>query len=357
MPTMHDVAKRAGVSVSTVSYALSGLRPISEETRKRIFAAMADLGYQPHALARKLASKHSKLLALVYPPINRTLGATELTFVTSISNAARARGYSLLVSTIDYADLGELRQLAQQGLVDGIILMEVHLDDPRVALLQEIGLPFSLIGHRGTNAGVNFVDADFRQTILRGVEYLANLGHQQLAFFNFSVQAVTAGYGPAARTRQAFEEALGLYRVRGAAHACGASAPAGYELTYRLLNAKRPCTAILTFNERAMPGILQAAQDRGRRIPDELSLVAVSSASVAEMFTPALTTLELPISEMGRIGTEILIDQLEGNGQGTTQILLPSPLVVRQSSGPCERCSPVVQAPRAARRPVPAPDR
>ncbi len=347
MPTMQDVAKRAGVSVSTVSYALSGARPISEETRARITQAMAELGYQPHALARGLASKRSKVLALVYPPINRTLGATELIFVTSISDAARGRGYSLVVSTFAWSNLDELRQLAQQGLVDGIIAMEVHLDDPRVALLQQVGLPFSLIGHCRENTGINFVDVDFRQTTLRGVEYLANLGHQQLAFLNFAPAALNAGYGPAARTHAAFAEALQLYKVRGTAHACAPSSLAGYELAYRLLSGRRPCTAILTFNERAIPGILQAAQDRGRRIPDDLSVVTISSANAAEMFTPALTALELPIAEMGRIGTEILIRQLEGDAREPAQALLPANLVVRQSSGPAGRAASAT--PSAAR--------
>ncbi len=335
MATMLDVARRAGVSVSTVSYALSGTRPISGETRQRICRAMEELGYQPHALARGLASRRSKIIALAYPPVNRTMAAGELTFVTSVADAARAVGYSVVLSTFASDNLLELRRLAQQGLVDGVILMEIHLEDPRVDLLQELAFPFSLIGHRRDNDGISFVDVDFHQAAGDAVGYLAGLGHQRLAFVNFAPDVVAAGYGPAARTQEAFEAALGIRRLQGAAHACEPTPQAGYGLALKLLAGKRPCTGLITYNERCLPGILQAAQDRGLRIPDNLSLIAISSPAVALIFTPALTTYDLPIAEMGRIGTEILVRQLEGASREPTQLLLPCQLVVRESSGPC----------------------
>lgn len=353
MATMLDVARRAGVSVSTVSYALSGTRPISDETRQRIRTAMEELGYQPHALARGLASKRSKIIALVYPPVNRTMAAGELTFVTSVADAARSVGYSLVLSTFASDNLLELRQLAQQGLVDGVILMEVHLEDPRVALLQELAFPFSMIGHCRDNDGISFVDVDFHQTARDAVEYLAGLGHQRLGLVNFGPEVVAAGYGPAVRTQDAFEEALRRHQLQGAAHACEPTPRAGYELAVKLLAGKRPCTGLLTFNERSVPGIMQAAQDRGLRIPDDLSLIAISSPAVALIFTPALTTYDLPIAEMGRIGTEILVRQLEGANQEPTQLLLPCRLVVRESSGPYRPRMPAPKETGAAREQSP----
>jgi DNA-binding LacI/PurR family transcriptional regulator len=353
MATMLDVARRAGVSVSTVSYALSGARPISDETRQRIRSAMEELGYQPHALARGLASKHSKIIALVYPPVNRTMAAGELTFVTSIADAARSVGYSLVLSTFASDNLLELRQLTQQGLVDGVILMEVHLEDARVALLQELAFPFSLIGHCRDNDGISFVDVDFHQTACDAVEYLAGLGHQRLALVNFAPEVVAAGYGPAVRTQDGFEEALHRLQLQGATHACEPTPQAGYELAMELLTGQHPCTGLLTFNERCVPGITQAAQDRGLRIPDDLSLVAISSPAMALIFTPALTTYDLPIAEMGRIGTEILVRQLEGADPEPTQLLLSCQLVVRESSGPYRLRMPAPRETGAVREPSP----
>jgi len=122
---MLDVAKRAKVSLSTVSYALNGTRPISEETRQRVTNAMEELGYRPHPLARGLASKHSRILAILFPAIERGLGITELDFVASAANAASKNGYHLVVWSADTNDPAELSELTQQGLVDGVILMEV----------------------------------------------------------------------------------------------------------------------------------------------------------------------------------------------------------------------------------------
>ena len=123
MPTMQDVAKRAGVALSTVSYALNGTRPISEETRQRIFQAMEELGYRPHALARGLASKRSRILSLLFSAPERGLGSTELEFVTSAAEAARENGYHLVLWSSEIHNLHELRQLIRQGLSDGMIVM------------------------------------------------------------------------------------------------------------------------------------------------------------------------------------------------------------------------------------------
>ena len=146
MPTMSDVAKRAGVAVSTVSYALNGTRPISEETRQRIFAVMEELGYQPHTLARGLASKRSRIIALLFPAPERGFGITELEFVTSGAEAARENGYHLVLWPSEMHDPNELRQLTQQGLADGVVVMEVHMNDERINLLRDIGFTFSMIG-------------------------------------------------------------------------------------------------------------------------------------------------------------------------------------------------------------------
>jgi DNA-binding LacI/PurR family transcriptional regulator len=115
MPTMHDVARRANVSLSTVSYAINGTRPISEETRQRIFAAMEELGYRPHALARGLASKRSRILALLFPTSERGMGTTDLEFIVGAADTAREVGYHLVLWTSDINDAVELRQLIQQG--------------------------------------------------------------------------------------------------------------------------------------------------------------------------------------------------------------------------------------------------
>jgi DNA-binding LacI/PurR family transcriptional regulator len=335
---MLDVAKRANVALSTVSYALNGTRPISDETRQRIFTAMKELEYRPHALARGLASKRSRIIALHFPAPERGLGITELEFVTSAADAARENDYNIMLLPSDMPDLNELQQFTQQGLVDGVIIMEVRLNDERINLLREIGFPFSMIGRCADTNGIGYVDIDFERTIEEVVNYLVGLGHKHIAFLNQSQSAFDAGYGPVVRAAAEFMKAMQSAGLESIAQFCRSAPSAGYEACNELLAEHPDLTALITMNERAIPGIMQAIADRDWHIPDDFSLVViVSSARVAELMTPPLTTSDTPAAELGRLGVELLVQQLEEGEQGTFQKLVPCHLIVRGSTGPCLR--------------------
>ena len=334
MPTMTDVARRAGVAVSTVSNALNGTRPISDATRQRIFEAIEELGYKPHALARGLASKRSRLIALLFPSSERGLGYTEREFVTSAATAAKENQYNLVLWSYDVHDLVDLRQLIQQRLVDGVVVMEVHEHDERIDLLRKLDFPFSMIGRCADADGLDYVDIDFAQTIRDAVDYLAGEGHRRIAFLNQSQAAYDAGYGPVIRTQAGFEQTMQARGLEAVSRFCRTAPRAGYEAFAALLDSHPDLTALTTMNERAVPGVLQAIYDRGWTLPDDFSLVViVSSGSVAEMMIPPLTTFDAMTVEMGRLGVELLIEQLENHPPERSQILLPCRLVVRRSSG------------------------
>lgn len=337
MPTMLDVAKLAKVSLSTVSYALSGTRPISEETRQRINEAMEELGYRPHPLARGLASKHSRILAIIFPAIERGLGITELEFVASAAHTASRLGYYLVIWSAETNDPSELHELTRQGLVDGVILMEIHRNDERVQLLRELKFPFSMIG-RCDDDRDGYVDIAFKQTVDDALAYLFSLGHTRIAYLNQSQASYEAGYGPVIRTKVAFEEAIRSSGLSGVMRFCPPSPQAGYEVFKALLEEHPDLTAAITMNDRANPGILRAITERGWKIPDDFSLVSiVSSARMAEMMVPRLTTMDPPSAELGRLAAELLIKHIEGNGDENPRTLIPCHLIVGESSGPCRR--------------------
>jgi DNA-binding LacI/PurR family transcriptional regulator len=338
MPTMLDVAKRAGVAPSTVSYAINGTRPISEKTRQRIFAVMDELGYRPHALARGLASKRSRIIALHFPVSERGLGITELEFVTSAADAATENGYNLVLWPSELHDQNKLRQLTQQGLVDGMIIMEVCLKDERIDLLREIDFPFSMIGRCADAEDIGYVDIDFAKTLQDTINYLAELGHKHIAFLNQSQEIFDSGYGPAVRAQAGFEQAMREAGLEGVTCFCHATPRAGHEAFNDLLGKCPDLTAIVAMNDRAIPGIMQAVADRSWLIPQDLSIVAIiSSAHIAEMMMPPLTTADAPTTELGRLGTELLIQQLEEQEKSVARVLLPCHFVSRGSSGPCYR--------------------
>jgi DNA-binding LacI/PurR family transcriptional regulator len=332
---MEEVARRANVALSTVSYALNGTRPVSEETRMRIWAAMDELGYQPHALARGLASKRSRIIALLFPALSRGFGATELEFVTAAAEAAQSRGYHLVLWPMEIHGVGDLQQLIRQSLVDGVLVMEVRLNDERIELLRRIGVPFSIIGRPAAPSDIGFADIDFEQTTRDAVTYLVGLGHRQIAFLNHAEESFNAGYGPSVRAAAGFEQVTRAAGLTPISRFCGDTALAGREVFEELIRAHPEVTALATMNERATVGVMQAAAERGWRIPDDLSIVSlVSSARVAEMTLPPLTAMTPPSAELGQLGVETLIDQLEEDNHELVQRLLPCRLVVRGSTGP-----------------------
>lgn len=338
MPTMIDVAKRAGVAVSTVSYAINNTRPISEATRQRIFAAMDELGYKPNALARGLASKRSRIIALHFPLPERGVGLTEIEFIASAANTARENGYEMVLWTSEIHNLDELRQSTQQGLVDGVVAMEVYLNDERIHLWREVELPFSLIGRNADTDGICFVDANFESAAQNTIGFLAGLGHTHIGFLNQSQPVLDAGYGPAVRTQSSFLHAVQAAGLASVVATSPATASDGHRSFESLIAEDPDLTALITINDRAVPGVVQAIAERGWRIPEDFSLVVVgSSGSVAELMTPPVTTVEPQNAAMGRLGVELLIQQLEGREPDRPQVLLPCQLVERGSTGPCRK--------------------
>lgn len=332
MATMADVAKRAGVALSTVSYALSGRRPVSEETKQRIFEAIAELGYHPNILARGLATKRTKVIALLYPALVRGLSEVQLEFVTSAAAVASQRGYALLLWTSPSEDQ-EILRLTREGLIEGLILMEIRLHDPRVEMLLKLGYPFSMIGHCQHNHSISFVDFDFDQALRLGVQHLADLGHRYIALLNYSPVAFELGYGPAVRSLEGFQAAVEAGGLQGVARVCEATPEKGYETMQTLLDGYPSISAALINNNVIYFGVAQALMERGLRVPEDFSIVAITSPRMAGMTTPALTSVDIPAAEMGRIGAEMLIRRLEGEEEQPTQLILSPELTVRQSSG------------------------
>lgn len=330
---MADVARRAGVALSTVSHTLSGKRPISAEVRQRVLQAIEELGYQPHALARALATKQTRTIALLYPSLTSEITEPHLEFVAGVLQSTTLKKYGLLLWTTPEEDQ-EVPRLLRQGLVDGLVLMEVRLDDPRVQMLRQQRSLFTMIGHARENEGICFVDLDFEYAVQTCVDYLANLGHRHLAFISHSAKLFDLGTGYMVRSENAFRLALAQRRLEGTTRFCETNAQAGYEATQALLDLDPAPTAMIVLNAWVAGGITRAIHERGLHIPTDISLVGILSPHIAEMTVPPLTAIDFPYKAMGSRGAELLIRQLEGEELSIQELLRP-PLTIRHSSGPC----------------------
>jgi DNA-binding LacI/PurR family transcriptional regulator len=334
MATMREVAERANVSIATVSFVVNDTKPVSPETRARIMTAMAELGYQRNAVARALASHRTRIVALLYPALDHRIGPTVMKFITEAASVARERGYDFVLWPVAN-DAEQMSSLLAGGLLDGVLLMEVQLDDARVDRLIESRVPFALIG-RTSDANLPFVDIDFDATLEQALDYLTGLGHGHIALVNERIPDSTHySDGPQVRGELAYREGM---RARGLVPhvvSCEGNPLDGRRAATEVLRLEPRTTAILSMTELAVPGILSELRRTGLRVPADISVLGVSSSSeMGALSDPVLTTLNAPATELGGLGVTALIDQLEGNLAGPPQILLDCTLVIGESTGP-----------------------
>ncbi|MGW0605325.1 LacI family DNA-binding transcriptional regulator [Streptomyces sp. NPDC002644] len=379
MVTLAEVAQHAGVSASTVSYVLSGKRSISEGTRQRVERSIRELGYHPNAGARALASSRSNIIALMVPLRTDMYVPVMMEIAIAVATTARAHGYDVLLLTGEEGP-DAVRRVTSSGLADGMILMDVELDDERLPLLRGGGAgsagatpsgagsagaetagaassgvapsaaalpgaaspgapdpamvqPAVLIGLPADTAGLTCVDLDFRATGALCVEHLATLGHREVAVIGEAPAVYERHTGFAERT---------LDGLRGRARELGLRllhrpCAGGYDSTAvtlaRILDERPDTTGFVVQNESAVEPLLALLRQRGRAVPEDVSVVAICPEQVAVQGSVRLTSVAIPAQEMGRRAVEHLVAKLRGRAEDEVVLLAPE-LTVRASSGP-----------------------
>ncbi|WP_245601915.1 LacI family DNA-binding transcriptional regulator [Hamadaea tsunoensis] len=319
MVTITDVAQHAGVAASTVSYVLSGKRTISATTRARVLASIRALGFHPHAGARSLASNKANVIALALPLRQGMHLPVLMQFATAVLTAARAVDHDVLLLTADEGAAG-VRRIAGSAMVDGLILMDVETHDPRVPTLRELARPSVLIGLPAESDGLTCVDLDFAAAGAACVEHLVQLGHTELALLGAPQVVYDRDTGFARRTRDG---------VIAAAHAAGVTATARpcdstYAAALAAVRALPHATGLIVHNEAVVDHVLTALRTMGRRVPEDVSVVAICPDEVAERATPELTSVPIPAGEVGGRAVELLMSKLAGEPVPPVTLLPPS---------------------------------
>jgi DNA-binding LacI/PurR family transcriptional regulator len=328
-----EIARRAGVSRSTVSYALSGKRTVSEATRRRIQAVIDELDYRPNAAARALKEGRTRTLGLVIPPASLRLTDMQLGFVASVVEAAARVDLDVLLSPSGGDHDRSFERIVSGRRVDGVILMEIRLEDERVTRLQQTGLPFVTIGHTANPLGTCWIDLDYATLVARCVHHLADLGHRHVALINRSTELVAAGYGPAQRAVAGFTEAVDQRGLTGVDVCCADDAAAGEACLEQLRDQHPDVTALVTVNEAALPGIQRALEQARIAVPADLSITGVVARHWAEGFRPALTAADVP-TEMGTYAVDLLLERIATPETAPRHLLLTPPISLRDSTGP-----------------------
>jgi DNA-binding LacI/PurR family transcriptional regulator len=331
--TINDVAKRAGVSITTVSRILNNKPDVAPATRRRVLEVIQELSYTPHAQAQNLAAGRSRSIALLYPSDSMGFSEMEFEFFVGCSQVAAKAGFlfNLIVNPVTEHDLLNLFRSSQ---VDGVILMEIHLRDWRVELLRERHYPFVLIGRCQNNTGLSFVDVDFEYAMMTACEYLYSLGHRQIGFINLAGSLREQDYGPAVRSFRGYEQACAQYRLPVIACDALPTIDALCQVTGELLAEHPDLTALITLHCGSLVGAMRAAQKQGLAVPDDLSVMGILTDQIAQLLTPPLTAISFPARAMGARAMQMLIRKLRDETYKDKQITLKPPLVARESTAP-----------------------
>jgi DNA-binding LacI/PurR family transcriptional regulator len=329
MPTINDVARAAGVSPSTVSYVLSGRRPISAQTRARVQAAIAELGFHPHAGARALASSKTNVLALVVPLRVDVNVPVIMQFATAVVTTARTHNHDVLLLTKDEGTAG-LERVANSTMVDALIVMDVERDDLRIPALEKLKQPSVLIGLPADPAGIACVDLDFAGAAREALEHLAWHGHRRIALVGPSPAVYRRGTSYAERFLAGFDSTSAALGLQTLAHPCEPG-PEGVRQCLADIDAELPgATALVVHNEEVLRVVLDELRASGRQVPSDISVVAVCPRDVALSMPIPLTSIDIPSHDVGGLAVETAMKLLDGRHTEPVRLLAPT-LVERES--------------------------
>ena len=330
--TMREVARTAGVSIATVSHVINSTHYVSPVLKSRVEDAIKSLNYHPDKIARALNTNGIPLLALIVPDISNPYWSSVAREVQDVTDK---HNYSVIVCSSDGILEREIRFLRSlTGWVSGIIFHPYHVSHD---MLREIigDLPVVIIGYFTDKVGQaenwDQVLSNNFESAQAVVEYLVQLGHRRIAFIE-GPEGTPTSINRLAGFCKAFEVAgipvheelivPGDYTREG-----------GRRGMRSLLNLSHPPSAVFCANDLSALGALEVAQQKGFRVPQDLSIVGFDDIDEAALASPPLTTVRLPPDEVGRITAETLIDRLKGREKPTT-VHIRGSLIVRESTAP-----------------------
>jgi len=327
-----DVAKAAGVSRSTVSYVLSGKRSISQDTRDRVSAAIAELGFTVNAGARALATSETMVLGLHVQFEPDEFAPAMLQYVLPIAQTARDLGFDSMMMT-EADGYSAIRRMASSNMIDGLVLLDVVDDDPRLSALRVITQPGVLIGLPADSAGLDVIDLDFAEAARMIVDRLASAGHRNVLLITPPQHVFDRGGGYAARFRDAAIERARRAGLRLTVRAGESQEPLINASLNGVLDELADNTAIVLQNDAsvaALPGVLR---ERGIRVPGDLSVIGLFSESFSRTFNLRYSAIDTAPARIATLAVEQLVRRItDPVSAGAPGVRLVTPAFVDRGS-------------------------
>ncbi|HJT24228.1 MAG TPA: LacI family DNA-binding transcriptional regulator [bacterium] len=342
--TIYDVAEKAGVSISTVSRVLNNNPNVLEDTRQKVLKAIDDLQFKPNPIARGLVVKQTNLIEVFFSwagPVFSMEGyqfnlqsAWYVGLLNGINDVVQEKQYGLLINTISGVfDPQEVYRKVSSKAVDGVLLVSPYLEEKDVLRMMNQRIPMVLIGYRTNDPGVDFVDSDNKGAAVQMVDYLVGLGHKKIACIAGQVKTSRN----AADRLEGFKEAClkhGLALADDYIAEGDFLKPSGAQAMRKLMAlADRP-TAVFASNDLMGLGAWDAAEEMGLTVGKDVALVGFDDITESNAPPYSLTTVRQDYRTMSVEATRMLIDKIgHPDNWKPKQVLVPTQLVVRQSSG------------------------
>ena len=316
--TIKDIAERAGVSKGAVSYALNGRPGVSDDTRDRILAIANELGWYPNRAARALSAARADACGLVLARPARTIALEPffMEFIAGVESALATRSIALTLQLV--RDLPEeiavYRRWFGEHRVDGVLVVDLRLDDPRVDELVRLGLPAVVVGGPVKNGVLPAIWHNEAAVVTEAIRYLAALGHTHVAHIS--------GVGDFVHTQQrveAFRLAVRELGLEGETVETDYSAESGARATRTLLSSPAPPSAILFDSDLLAVTGLGVAQQMGFSVPDDVSIVGWDDSLISQVVHPPLTAITRDITAYGVAAATHLLEAIEGRAHGDVE--------------------------------------
>lgn len=328
MVTIQDIARRAGVGVGTASRALSGSPHVADETRARVHAVAQQLGFRPSRIARAFSRGRTQTLEVLIPLITQHFYVEVL---RGIEQALDSTEYALLIRSIERRTDRDriLRGPELRGRVDGALLVSLNPTRGLIGRVTQAGVPLVLVD--AVHPRLASVGVDHAAAAASAVRHLLGLGHRRIALIDHPEDPFAPVYpdGRHRGYRAALSEA-GLKPRAEYERVTDVSPQAGAAALLELLALPDPPTAVFAGSDSQAIGVLEGARQAGRRVPDDLAVVGYNDIEVAAYL--GLTTVHIPMRDLGRSGVEMLLSAIDHPEAPPRRVVLPAELVVRRTS-------------------------
>jgi len=327
--SIRDVAKLAGVSISTVSRVINNSDSVSEELVEKVNKAIQELGYQPNRIARSLRTGTTKIVGFIIPDITNP---AFLLMVKGAEDYLKKKGYSFILGGTDHSVKEESKLLSTllSQRVDGLILTCSGGHNPYLSdLLMSRNIKLVFMDRRYEKIKAPYVGVDNSGGVEKMIDYLVQTGHRSFAFLSGERQTSSAK-----ERLQGFIRGIQKYQIKDYQILYGEfTFESGYSLTKKL---RKIPDAIIGGNDLVAFGAIEALEEMGYRVPEDVSVAGFDDMFFSKYYKPALTTVRQPIYDMGKMAGKVLFSLMNGKRLKKETIILETEIVIRESTKPRE---------------------